>query len=105
VFAYAFHTWAELCLSPVGLSLVTKLAPLKYASLFMGLWFVATAVSEFLAGQLAAITDKVARGELFHLFGGQADFFFIFVVSSLVGGLGLLLLTPWLKRLMHGRDA
>jgi POT family proton-dependent oligopeptide transporter len=103
--AYAFHTWAELCLSPVGLSLVTKLAPLKYASLFMGLWFVATALSELLAGQLAAVTDKVARGEIFHLFGGQADFFFIFVVSSLVGGGGLLVLIPWLKRLMHGRDA
>jgi len=104
VAAYAFHTWGELCLSPVGLSLVTKLAPAKFASLFMGLWFFATAISELLAGQLAAITDKVARGEVFHLFGGQADFFFIFVVSSLIGGLGLLLLTPWLKRLMHGRD-
>jgi POT family proton-dependent oligopeptide transporter len=98
--AYTLHTFGELCLSPIGLSMVSRLAPLKYASLFMGLWFVATSISEFLAGHLAAATDKIARGEVFHLFGGQADFFLIFVVSSVVAALGLAALTPWLKRLM-----
>ena len=67
----------------------------------MGLWFVATALSELIAGQLAAATDKVARGEVFHLFGGQADFFFIFVVSSLVSAAALAALTPWLRKLME----
>jgi dipeptide/tripeptide permease len=69
------------------------------------MWFLATAISELAAGYLASATDKIARGEVFHLLGGQADFFLIFVVSSWVAALGLALLTPRLKRLMHGRDA
>jgi POT family proton-dependent oligopeptide transporter len=101
---YTFHTFGELWMSPVGLSMVTKLAPLKFASLLMGLWFFATAIAEFLAGHLAALTDRVARGELFHVFGGQADFFLIFVISSTVSGILLLALAPALKRLAHGRD-
>jgi POT family proton-dependent oligopeptide transporter len=105
VAAYTFHTFGELCLSPIGLSFVSKMAPLRYASLLMGVWFGGTAISEFLAGQLAAFTDRIARGELFHLLGGQADFFLIFVVSSLFVALVLVVLTPWLKRRMHGRDA
>jgi POT family proton-dependent oligopeptide transporter len=104
VAAYSLHTFGELCLSPIGLSMVTKLAPLRLASLLMGAWFFATAIAEFLAGQLAALTDRVGRGEVFHLLGGQADFYFIFVVSSAVAAVGLAVLTPWLKRLMHGRD-
>ena len=86
VAAYTFHTFGELCLSPIGLSFVTKLAPAKFAALLMGLWFLSTAIAEFLAGQLAALTDKIARGELFHLFGGQADFFLVFVRA--LGGRG-----------------
>jgi POT family proton-dependent oligopeptide transporter len=98
--AYLFHTWGELCLSPIGLSLVSRMAPRGHTSVFMGLWFVATSISELVAGFLAAATEKVERGELFHLFGGQADFFFIFVVTSAVAALALLALTPWLRRLM-----
>jgi POT family proton-dependent oligopeptide transporter len=101
VAAYTLHTFGELCLSPIGLSMVSKLAPVRFASLLMGAWFFGTGISEFLAGQLAALTDKVARGELFHLFGGQADFYLIFVVSSAATGIVLAVLTPWLKRLMH----
>ena len=101
---YAFHTFGELWMSPVGLSMVSKLAPLKFASLLMGLWFFATAVAEFLAGHLAALTDRVARGEMFHVFGGQADFFLIFVISSVLSGVLLLALAPTLQRLTHGRD-
>jgi dipeptide/tripeptide permease len=89
----------------VGLSMVTKLAPLKLASLLMGVWFFATGIAEFLAGQLAAITGKVGRGELFHLFGGQADFYFMFVAASLVSAVLLAALTPWLKRMMQGSGA
>ncbi len=102
--AYAFHTFGELCLSPIGLSLVTKLTPLKLSALMMGFWFFATSISELVAGQLAALTDRVARGELFHLFGGQADFYFIFVVMGLGTAVLLAALTPRLNRLMHGLD-
>jgi POT family proton-dependent oligopeptide transporter len=98
--AYFLHTFGELCLSPIGLALVTRLAPKGRTSLFMGLWFAATALSELIAGQLAAATDKIARGELFHFLGGQADFFFIFVVTSFVSAAALAALTPWLRKLM-----
>jgi POT family proton-dependent oligopeptide transporter len=98
--AYVLHTFGELCLSPIGLSFVSKLAPAKLASLMMGAWFFATGISELIAGQLAAFTDRVARGEAFHLLGGQADFFLIFVVSSFAAALALALFVPKLKRLM-----
>jgi POT family proton-dependent oligopeptide transporter len=101
--AYAFHTWGELCLSPVGLSMVTKLAPAKLASFMMGFWWFSFFCSDFLAGQLASTVEKVEKGHYFHLFGGQADFFFIFVVTPLIGAALLLALTPLLKKLMHGR--
>jgi dipeptide/tripeptide permease len=76
------------------------MAPASRTSVFMGLWFGATALSELAAGHLAAATDKVARGEVFRFLGGQADFFLIFVVSSAVAALALIALTPRLKRLM-----
>ena len=105
ILAYTFHTFGELCLSPIGLSFVTKLAPVKMVALLMGLWFFATAIAEFLAGQLAALTDKIGRGEIFSLLGGQADFYLVLVVAPLVAGGLLFALTPWLRRRMHGRDA
>jgi proton-dependent oligopeptide transporter, POT family len=98
--AYTLHTFGELCLSPIGLALVSRMAPRGHTSVFMGLWFVATAFADLLAGQLAAVTDKIARGDVFHLFGGQADFFFIFVVSSAVAAVALATIAPWLRRLM-----
>jgi POT family proton-dependent oligopeptide transporter len=52
---YALHTWGELCLSPIGLSLVNKLAPLRFASLLMAVWFMANAAANVLAGKLSAL--------------------------------------------------
>jgi POT family proton-dependent oligopeptide transporter len=104
VAVYTFHSFGELCLSPIGLSLVTKLSPTKIVARVMGVWFFATALGEFLAGQFAALTDKIARGEVFRLFGGQADFFFVLVVFPIAVAIPLLALTPWLRRRMHGRD-
>jgi POT family proton-dependent oligopeptide transporter len=101
--AYCFHTWGELCLSPVGLSMVTKLAPTKIASFMMGFWWFSFFLSDLAAGLIASTVERVEKGELFHMFGGQADFFFIFVIVPLVGAALLLALTPLLKRLMHGR--
>ncbi len=51
---YAFHTWGELCLSPIGLSLVNKLSPLKLSSLLMAVWFLANAGANVLAGKLSS---------------------------------------------------
>jgi POT family proton-dependent oligopeptide transporter len=101
---YALHTFGELCLSPIGLSTVTKLAPVKYMSLLMGLWFFSTAIAEFLAGQLASLSDRIEHGEMFHLLGGQADFFLVFVFTSVAAGVVAFALAPRLKKLTHGRD-
>jgi POT family proton-dependent oligopeptide transporter len=100
---YVLHTCGELCLSPVGLSMVTKLAPARLASVMMGAWFFSMFISDLLAGLLAGTVEKVARGEVFHVLGGQADFFLMFVVSTVLAGLVLLGVSPWVKRLMAGR--
>lgn len=69
VLAYLFHTMGELCISPVGLSLVTKLAPLRLASLMMGVWFLINFFSNLLAGYIGAFAQEF--GEL-SIFGGIA---------------------------------
>ena len=95
VAAYSFHTFGELCLSPIGLSFVTKLAPMKMVALLMGLWFLATAIAEFVAGQLAAVKDS---------FSTPASFYLMWVIVPVIAAGVLLALTPWLRRRMHGRD-
>ena len=100
---YLLHTCGELCLSPVDLSMVTKLAPARLASVMMGAWFFSMFISDLVAGLLAGTIEKVERGQLFHVLGGQADFFLMFVVSTFVAGAVLLALAPTVKRLMAGR--
>ncbi|HEX6534894.1 MAG TPA: peptide MFS transporter [Gemmatimonadaceae bacterium] len=107
--AFTFHTWGELCLSPVGLSYVTKVAPWRFASMLMGAWFMALAVAEKLAGWLAGFTPTpgeapahAARGiggYLQHVSATNHGFFSIFFVSSIVAALVMLLFVPLLKRL------
>jgi len=63
---YLVHTFGELCLSPVGLSLVTKLAPKRLGGLMMGVWFLAAALGNFLAGWIASFAD---RFPLYRIFG------------------------------------
>jgi POT family proton-dependent oligopeptide transporter len=103
IVTYVLHTCGELCLSPVGLSMVTKLAPARFASLMMGAWFFAMFISDLLAGLLAGTVEKVEQGKVFQLLGGQADFFLMFVVSTFAAGAALLVLSPLVKRLMAGR--
>jgi POT family proton-dependent oligopeptide transporter len=103
IVTYVLHTCGELCLSPVGLSMVTKLAPKRFASLAMGAWFFSMFISDLLAGFVAGAVEKVEKGQVFHLLGGQADFFLMFVVSTFIAGTALLALSPVVKRLMAGR--
>ena len=100
---YVLQTCGELCLSPVGLSMVTKLAPARFASLMMGIWFFAFFVSDRCSGILAGLVEKFERGEVFHIMGGQADFFLMFVVVTLIAGVALFALSGPVKRLMRGR--
>jgi POT family proton-dependent oligopeptide transporter len=103
IVTYVLHTCGELCLSPVGLSMVTKLAPARFASLAMGAWFFSMFIADLLAGLLAGTVEKIEKGQVFHLLGGQADFFLMFVVSTFVAAAALLTLSPLVKRLMAGR--
>jgi len=100
--AYTFHTWGELCLSPVGLSMVTKLAPTKIRSLMMGVWFMSNAASNLIAGLFFAYSKRIENGEVFQLLGGKADFYLVLVLAPLGAGIIVLLLSPLLKRMMHG---
>ncbi|KAB1068945.1 peptide MFS transporter [Tamlana haliotis] len=94
VLAYLFHTIGELCLSPVALSFITKLAPAKYASLMMGVYFASSGLGNKVAGIL---------GESASDFGEFAIFAGIFVFTVIIGGLFILILKP-LKRLTHGAE-
>jgi POT family proton-dependent oligopeptide transporter len=62
---YLVHTWAELCLSPVGLSSMTKLAPARVAGLMMGVWFLGSSVGNFMGGRLAAFYESWPLPQLF----------------------------------------
>ncbi|WP_175988538.1 peptide MFS transporter [Bacillus sp. Marseille-Q1617] len=72
IFTYLFHTLGELFLSPVGLSLVSKVAPVKIASLLMGVWMAAIGVASLLAGQLASLTATLGYLEIFATIGAVA---------------------------------
>jgi POT family proton-dependent oligopeptide transporter len=94
VIAYFFHTTGELCISPVGLSMVTKLAPLRLASLMMGVWFLINFFANWIAGIIGSFAESL--GEL-AIFGGLAATLFIFAVV-------LWLLSGLLVRWMHGAE-
>lgn len=100
---YFWHTMGELCLSPTGLSYVTKAAPFRFVSLLMGIWFVSSFIANLGGGLIASQVEAIEKGELKlpWSFGGQADFFFLFVVTSVGAGVVILLLTPLLKKLMR----
>lgn len=99
---YALHTWGELCLSPIGLSLVNKLAPLKFASLLMAVWFLANAAANKLAGVLSALyPDGKTTSFLGYEMNTMYDFFMLFVGMAGIASLILFLLTKQLQKMMH----
>lgn len=96
VIAYLFHTLGELCLSPVGLSYVSKLVPPRMIAFMFGMWYLAIAIGNKLAavlgGQIENITEEYSL----------STFFLIFTIVPIVAGGLILLLNPLLKKLMHG---
>lgn len=91
--AYLFHTIGELCLSPIGLSMVTKLSPARYTSMMMGVWFLAPFVAQIAGGYIAAYVESL----------GAYTIFLAIAISVIVGGLILLALSKKLTQMMHGR--
>lgn len=100
---YFIHTLGELSLSPIGLSLVSKLSPKHLASLMMGIWFMSTAVSNMLAGQLATFYPDGSSKSLFGIIeiASLHDFFMMFVVLSGVAAIALACISPLLNRMMR----
>jgi proton-dependent oligopeptide transporter, POT family len=99
---YFVYSLGELCFLPVGISFVTQTAPAKMASMLMGIWFTANFIANLMGGYLAGMVERIERGELFRILGGQADFFLIFVISCLTAGVLFWLLVPALNRLVQG---
>ncbi len=108
VLTYLLHTFAELCLSPVGLSAVTKLSPVKIVGFMMGVWFLATAGSEFIASILANIASvDTSNGEATDLNLAKQSYLKLFEYLFYTGigfGIVLLLLSKPINTLMHGVD-
>lgn len=106
--AYLLHTTGELCLSPVGLSMVTKLSVARVAGMMMGVWFLSSAFSHYVAGWIAAgaSVDTSAGLDRAASLATYADTFQYLMIVALAIGLVLLALAPWLKRHIHeGEDA
>ena len=106
VLAYLLHTTGELCLSPAGLSAVTKLSIGNVVGVSMGTWFLATALSETVAtrmGKMAAI--ELPHGEVMDIATVAATYteLFSFLMWFGIGaGVFMILISPILKRWMHG---
>ncbi len=97
IMTYLLHTFGELALSPVGLSVTTKLAPRRYVGQMMGMWFMASALGNLIAGQIAGEFDanNIAA------FPGQ---YMDIVMTAGGAGLIMLLFSKPIKKLMHGVD-
>lgn len=104
--AYLFHTTGELCLSPVGLSEMTKLAPARLISTLMAIWFLASSAAQWLAGQIAHLTaQETVGGQVLDPGKALATYSHTFLLIGAWGagaGVLLLALSPWLKGWAHG---
>ncbi|WP_439882993.1 peptide MFS transporter [Pontibacter sp. MBLB2868] len=96
VFAYLLHTMGELCLSPVGLSFVNKLSPIRLVGVMFGVWFFASAIGNYIGGALAGMIDEMAQTQ------SMSTFFMIFVGIAAAAAFILFLLSKRLVKLMHG---
>lgn len=96
VFVYLFHTMGELCVSPVALSYVSKLVPGRMIAVMFGVWYLAVAIGNKLAGIFGELSESVA-GEK-----GYSYFFWVLTGISLGASLLAFVLGPVVKKLMHG---
>lgn len=96
VLVYLFHTMAELCISPVGLSYVSKLVPARMIAFMFGVWYLAVAIGMKGAGMFGENIDKIANEH------GLSYFFWMLTLISLAVALFSVAMTPVIKKLMHG---
>ncbi len=96
VIAYLLHTMGELCLSPVGLSYVSKLVPAKKIGVMFGIWYLAIAIGNKLAGFVGSYIDIIVEQY------SMSAFFLIFTIIPCLAGVILIIITPKMKKMMHG---
>jgi POT family proton-dependent oligopeptide transporter len=96
ILVYLFHTMGELCISPVGLSYVSKLVPARMIAFMFGVWYLAVAIGMKGAGMFGEKIDKIANES------GLSSFFWMLTIVSVVIGLLSIVMTPVIKKLMHG---
>lgn len=94
---FLLHTFGELCLSPIGLSMVTKLSPPKLVSTMMGVWMGSFAAGNFVASQMKSISMNLEK-----VIGTEIQVFWLIAIQSAIIAVILVILSPWLKRMMHG---
>ena len=98
ILAYLFHTLGELCLSPLGLSQVSKLVPARMIGFMFGMWYLAIAIGNKIAGSIGGMIEEVTSKY------DMTTFFLIFTLIPIVSGVLVGMLNPVLKKLMHGID-
>lgn len=96
ILAYLLHTMGELCLSPLGLSYVSKLVPARMIAFMFGVWYLAIAVGQKAAGTMGGMIDKISKEY------SLGVFFLIFTIFPLLAGIIAIFMSPVLKKLMHG---
>ncbi|WP_053971305.1 peptide MFS transporter [Mangrovimonas sp. ST2L15] len=96
ILVYLFHTMGELCISPVGLSYVSKLVPARMIATMFGIWYLAIAIGMKLAGMFAESSEGIADEH------GISYFFWILTGVSFALAVLSMVLYPWIKKLMHG---
>ena len=101
---YFIHTMGEIALSPIGLSMVNKLTPIRFASLMMGIWYLSTATANKFAGTLSGLYPEAGKVKtlLGYRIETMYDFFMVFVVMSATASLILFLLSKKLQKMMYG---
>ena len=101
-FAYFVTTIGELCLGPIGMSIITKLSPKKLFGMMMGLWFLASAFGQLAAGKLgAAISQSNSGTTLMSKLQSYTDGYYQLAIYSLVAGVVLIAISPLIKKLMQ----
>jgi POT family proton-dependent oligopeptide transporter len=96
ILAYLLHTMGELCISPIGLSYLSKLVPGRMIGFMFGIWYLAIAIGQKAAGNMGGMIDKISEEH------SLSTFFLIFTIVPIVVGIISAILNPLLKKLMHG---
>jgi len=101
-FGWFIITFGELCLSPIGMSAMTKLSPQKTQAVIMGMWFLASAYGQYFAGILGANIAKASKNATnLEKLNTYADGYYQLAIYALIAGLVLILISPFIKKLMQ----